>query len=232
MAAVPSAAMLPQAVPVEVTKVEDTTGTVFKEVCVRVRTKRNSVQLKMKQSTAVAATPPMAMGSTILRKIRKREGAVDQRRFVDLCRDVVEEALQQQNRERQVHQRMDQNDPHVRVEQPEILVDKEHRDRDGHRRHHTRRENPEDEMMLPFDAHTRQGIGREHRDCDREDGREKRHDDAVDQPGRHVKVTAARNHFQAVLEAQGNAKDLLERLPARGELKKPLEAGKRSRALP
>ena len=60
IAAAPNAAMLPQAVPVEVTKLEDTTGTVFSPVWVRVRTKTNSVQEKMKQSTAVAAIPPLA----------------------------------------------------------------------------------------------------------------------------------------------------------------------------
>ncbi len=59
--------------PVEVTKVEETTGTVFTSVCVRVSAKRNSVHEKMKHSTAVAATPPTAIGATILRKIVQRE---------------------------------------------------------------------------------------------------------------------------------------------------------------
>src|SRR3990170_8686265 len=72
MDAAPSAAMLPQAVPIEVTKVDETTGTVLSDVVVRVSAKRNSVQLKMKQRTAVAAMPPLAIGSTIRRKIMKR----------------------------------------------------------------------------------------------------------------------------------------------------------------
>jgi hypothetical protein len=38
-------------------------------VAVNINTKRNSVQLKIKQSTAVAATPVRIVGSMILRKI-------------------------------------------------------------------------------------------------------------------------------------------------------------------
>jgi len=53
MAPTPNAAMLPQAVPVDVTNVDETTGTVLILVCVSVSTNRNSVQLKIKHSTAV-----------------------------------------------------------------------------------------------------------------------------------------------------------------------------------
>lgn len=63
IAAVPKAAMLSQAVPVEVTNDVETTGIVFKPVCVSIKTKINSVQLKIKQSTAVAAIPPIARGT-------------------------------------------------------------------------------------------------------------------------------------------------------------------------
>ena len=63
IAAVPNAAILSQAVPVEVTKDVETTGIVLSPVCVSIKTKINSVQLKIKQRTAVAAMPPIARGT-------------------------------------------------------------------------------------------------------------------------------------------------------------------------
>jgi ADP-dependent phosphofructokinase/glucokinase len=111
IAAVPSAAMLPHAVPVEVTNVEDTTGTVFTAVCVSVSTNKNSVQEKMKQSTAVAATPPTAIGNTNAPEDQETRRAVDQRRFVDLRRDVVEEAFEKQHGQRHVHEGMNKDRP-------------------------------------------------------------------------------------------------------------------------
>src|SRR4051794_6234472 len=71
IADVPSAEMKPHSDPVEVTKVEIFTGKV-RIVLVRKSDSRNSVHEKMKQSTAVAATPPVTSGSTTLRKIWKR----------------------------------------------------------------------------------------------------------------------------------------------------------------
>ena len=70
IAAVPNAAMLSHAVPVEVTKDVETTGIVFSPVCVSIRTKINSVQLNINQSTAVAAIPPMARGTTNLQNTK------------------------------------------------------------------------------------------------------------------------------------------------------------------
>src|SRR6267142_660730 len=68
---VPSAEMNPHSDPVDVTKVDILTGSVRIEF-VRKRESRNSVHAKMKQSTAVAATPPVTNGSTTLRKIWNR----------------------------------------------------------------------------------------------------------------------------------------------------------------
>src|SRR5579872_3984916 len=71
IAEVPSAAMNPHSVPVEVTKVEIFTGNVLIEL-VRNSESRNSVHEKMKQSTAVAATPLLTRGRMIRRNIWKR----------------------------------------------------------------------------------------------------------------------------------------------------------------
>src|SRR5690242_2613440 len=68
IADVPSAEMKPHSDPVEVTKVEIFTGSV-RIVLVRNSESRNSVHEKMKQSTAVAATPPVTSGRITLRKI-------------------------------------------------------------------------------------------------------------------------------------------------------------------
>ena len=66
IAAVPKAAILSQAVPVDVTKEVETTGIVFRPVCVSISTKMNYVQLKIKHKTAVAAIPPIAKGAISL----------------------------------------------------------------------------------------------------------------------------------------------------------------------
>src|SRR5690242_16522556 len=71
MADVPSAEMKPHSDPVEVTKVEIFTGKV-RIWLVKNSESRNSVQEKMKQSTAVAATPPVTSGSTTFQKIWNR----------------------------------------------------------------------------------------------------------------------------------------------------------------
>src|SRR5882724_6014168 len=71
MADVPRAEMNPHSEPVEVTKVVILTGSVRIEL-VRNSDSRNSVQEKMKQSTADAATPPLTIGSTIFQKVWKR----------------------------------------------------------------------------------------------------------------------------------------------------------------
>ena len=63
MAAVPSAEMYPHSDPVEVTKVVIFTGTVRIEL-VKNRDSKNSVHEKIKHSTAVAAIPPLIIGST------------------------------------------------------------------------------------------------------------------------------------------------------------------------
>src|SRR3954469_1382753 len=70
-AEVPSAEMKPHSDPVEVTKVEIFTGRV-RIWLVRKSESRNSVHEKMKQSTAVAATPPVTSGRITLRKIWNR----------------------------------------------------------------------------------------------------------------------------------------------------------------
>src|SRR6185312_910766 len=71
MADVPRAEMNPHSEPVEVTKVVILTGSVRIEFA-RNSDSRNSVQEKMKQSTAEAATPPLTIGSTIFQKVWKR----------------------------------------------------------------------------------------------------------------------------------------------------------------
>src|SRR3954463_9911327 len=71
MADMPSADMKPHSDPVEVTKVEIFTGSV-RIVLVRNSESRNSVHEKTKQSTAVAAMPPVTSGRTTFQKIWNR----------------------------------------------------------------------------------------------------------------------------------------------------------------
>ncbi len=63
IAAVPNADIYPHSDPVEVTNVVIFTGMVLIEL-VRNSDSRNSVQENMKQRTAVAAMPPLIIGTT------------------------------------------------------------------------------------------------------------------------------------------------------------------------
>ena len=116
MAAVPSAEMKPHSEPVEVTKVVILTGTV-RMMVVRNSDSRNSVQEKMKQSTAAAAMPPAHHRQHDAAEGLPARGAVDHRRLVDVLRHVVEEGLHQQHGDRQVHQRVDQDQAEIAHEE-------------------------------------------------------------------------------------------------------------------
>ena len=96
MAAAPRAAMLPQAVPVEVTKLEETTGTVFQP---RLGQRQHEQKLRPTEDEAEhggGSDPALGHRQDHAPEDQPARGAVDQSAFVDILRDVVEEALQQQ----------------------------------------------------------------------------------------------------------------------------------------
>ena len=165
--------MKPHSVPVEVTKVEILTGMV-RMLVVSWSEIRNSVQEKMKHSTAVAARPPLTSGSTTRAKHLQAAGAVDGRRLVELHRHVVEEALHQQHGERQVDQRVRQDQAEMGVAQTEIAEDEEQRNCHRDRRHHALREHEEQEVLLRAEAEPRQAVGGERGEDQRQGGRRRR----------------------------------------------------------
>ena len=112
IAAVPSAVMKPHSVPVEVTKVEILTGTV-RMLVVRCSDSRNSVQREDEAQHRRRREAALDQRQHDHAEDREARGAVDHRRLVELARHVVEEALHQQHRERQVDQRMRQDQAEI-----------------------------------------------------------------------------------------------------------------------
>ncbi len=105
---------------------------------------------------------------------------------------------------------MNEDDAGVGVEETKVAVDEEHRDRDGDRRKHARRQDEHDEVLLAADAHPRKRIGGEGRDRDGDDRGADRDDHGVPQPRQHVEVATAGQHLEPLLEAERDAEHLLE----------------------
>ena len=137
---------------------------------------RNSVQEKMKQSTAVAAMPPRTIGSTTRRNVWKRVApsiiaASSTSRGTSSKND-----FSKQHGERQVDQRVDQDQPGVGVAQPEIAEHEDNRNDDGDRRHEALRQHPEEIGLLAAEGHAREAVGGKRRQDQRQRGRADRHD--------------------------------------------------------
>ena len=74
--------------------------------------------------------------------------AVDHRRLLVLARDLVDEALEQPDRERDVDRAVEQDHAELRVRQAELAVHQVDRDRHRDRRHHPRRQDEEQQVVL------------------------------------------------------------------------------------
>ena len=116
MAAVPSAEMKPHSEPVEVTKVVILTGTV------RMMVVRNKDRQELGPGEDEAEHRRRRDAAAHHRQDDAAEGlpargAVDHRGLVDILRHVVEEGLHQQDGDRQVHQRVDQDQSDIAHEQ-------------------------------------------------------------------------------------------------------------------
>ena len=82
--------------------------------------------------------------------------AVDHGRFLVLARDLVDETFQQPDGERDVDRGVEQDHAEPRVRQPDGAVHQIDRDRDRDRRHHPRRQDEEQQIVLQRHAEPRE----------------------------------------------------------------------------
>ena len=144
--------------------------------------------------------------------------AVDHRRFLVFARNLVDEALQEPDRERHVHGRIEQDHADLGIGQPDLAVHEVDRDRDRDRRHHARRQDEEEKVVLERHLEARESIGREHAEEDGEEGRAESDDDGVGEapddvrrPGDHH---VPRTHQLVVPGGRGRqARHVFRRLP-------------------
>ena len=112
------------------------------------RSNAYSFQEKIRQKIAVAAMPVDRLRQHDLAERLQPRVAVDQRRLFVFARDFVDEALQQPDRERHVDRGVEQDHADPRVVEAEIAVHHVDRHRDRDRRHHARRQDEEQQIVL------------------------------------------------------------------------------------
>ena len=97
------------------------TGTVCAfGVAVSVSAMRKSLYVAITPKIAVAARPGAASGRMIRRIAEEPRVAVDERRLLDVVRDLVEEALHHPDDEARVDPGVDEDQAEAGVEQPEL----------------------------------------------------------------------------------------------------------------
>ena len=105
--------------------------------------------------------------------------AVDQRRLFERARDLVDEALHQPDRERQVEARVKEDQADVRVLERQATIHDEHRNDDGEGRQEPRREDEEQPVLRPRDPEAGEPVGAERSQADRRQRGQAADDEAV-----------------------------------------------------
>src|SRR5215204_5765240 len=105
----------------------------------------------------------------------------DQRRLLELLRDLLKERGEDVDRERKREGEVRQDQPDVRVVEPDLGPELEDRRGDRDRRERRDRQDDRQEQELAWEAQARQCVGRERADDQGQDRRDTRHDDAVAQ---------------------------------------------------
>src|SRR5438105_2326912 len=112
---------------------------------------------------------------------RPRAATVDDHRFLELARDVLEEAAQQKRVQREVAAGVEHNEPPKRVEQQQLLREQELRDEHHHPRHHQADEDQHEGNRAPRELEPRERVGHHRRERHRSDRRQYRDDDRVEE---------------------------------------------------
>ena len=128
--------------------------------------------------------------------------AVDHRRVLVLARDLVDEALQQPDGERDVDRAVEQDHAELGVREAELAVHQVDRDRDGDRRHHPGREDEEHQVVLARHLEARERVRGHDAEADREQGRAAGDDQRVEEARQ---VVGAAHHHHAVAPRQAVA---------------------------
>ena len=96
-------------------------------------------------------------------------GAVDPRRLHQVLRDPDEEVAQQEDRERQPERGVEEDQAQHRVEDPEVVVEREHRDQRHLDRHDEQRDDEDEEPVAARELEPGERVAGERRDDDRQD---------------------------------------------------------------
>ena len=134
MAAVESAAIAHQLMPCEPVWLATMTGSVLALVPVSSAAKKYSFQQRISERMKAATMPGSAIGRMMRKNAPHDREAVDQRRFVELDGDRVELVAHDPDDDRQHRQRVEQDQPDLGVEQRQLLVEDEERQREHDRR--------------------------------------------------------------------------------------------------
>ena len=131
-----------------VVKVDDATGTVRTPPVVRTSESKNSFHEKMKARTAVATRPPLTRSDCFgMRRTGSRHrpcAASSRSRGISL-----KKLIKQEDRERNVHRGVDQDQPVVGIDPPESSIHEEKGKRCHDGGHHPLGEDPEGQVLAP-----------------------------------------------------------------------------------
>ena len=143
---------------------------------VKTSANRNSFQARMKEYMATATRAGRDIGMHDLPEQPRQRAAVDDRRLLDLHRDLVEEALEQPDGHREGHHQVDQDQALVGVHDLQVAQRHEERDDDDDAREELREQHRPQQRVAAGDPVAREAVAAEHAD-DQGDGRRRAGDE-------------------------------------------------------
>jgi hypothetical protein len=99
--------------------------------------------------------------------------AIDQRRLLAFVGNLVDQSHEQPHGQRDVHRGIEQDHPEMRVAEPQCPKHQEHRDGNRDERHHARRQNEEQQIILERELEAAERTSRQCSKKDRQQGRAK-----------------------------------------------------------
>ncbi len=137
--------------------------------------------------------------------------------LVDLARDAAHEAFENPDSQRHVEQAMRQRHGDVRVEQSDLVIELEERQREHGGGGHAVGQQPEEQVLVAEELVARERVGRRQSHCDRYDRVHQHVEDRVEE---HAPPFRIAEHLGVVVEREG----LREQREAAGDLGVGLEA--------
>ena len=129
---------------------------------VRLRLQNASFQARMTAKQAGRGDARQRQRQENVHQLLLGLGAVHAAGLEDLLGHLLEEGEQHPDHDRQVDQRVDDQEPGARVEQVQIAEDQVDRHEDADRRQHLGRQHPEQQILGPLAREEGHGVGRRH----------------------------------------------------------------------